>query len=142
MWNQSFEGDGAALAGDLADLYEVSTTRDGAIVSQPLNGDCSAYSTEELIDLFAANEIPVGRVNRRDDLVSDPQIQAAETLERLQHPRAGAMIHPRAPARFGETGHGPNRPSPDVGEHTAAVLMGLGYSMDTLIEWAQAGAIG
>ena len=26
MWNQSFEGDGAALAGDLADLYEVSTT--------------------------------------------------------------------------------------------------------------------
>ncbi|MDG1115112.1 MAG: CaiB/BaiF CoA-transferase family protein [Pseudomonadales bacterium] len=142
MWNQSFEGEGAALAGDLADLYEVSATRDGAIVSHPLNGDCSTYSTEELIDLFAANEIPVGRVNRRDDLINDPQIQAAETLERFQHPRAGAMIQPRAPARFGATHHGANQPSPDVGEHTAAVLMSLGYSMDTLIEWAQEGAIG
>ena len=133
MWNQSFEGAGAANAGDLADLYEVSATGDGAIVSHRLNGDCSTYTTEE---------IPVGRVNRRDDLVNDPQIQASGTLQRFQHPRAGAMIQPRAPARFGSTRHGDNQPSPDVGEHTASVLMALGYSMETLIEWAQEGAIG
>ena len=52
------------------------------------------------------------------------------------------MIQPRAPARFGSTRHGDNQPSPDVGEHTASVLMALGYSMETLIEWAQEGAIG
>ena len=142
MWNESFEGEGVAKAGDLADLYEVSRTKDGAIVSHRLNGSCEDYSTEELVDLFAANEIPVGRVNRRADLISDPQIEARGSLLRFEHPIAGSMIQPRSPARFSQTEVPSNAPSPEVGEHTAAVLMDLGYSMETLITWAREGALG
>ena len=142
MWNESFEGQGVAKAGDLADLYEVSRTKDGAIVSHRLNGSCEDYSTEELVDLFAANEIPVGRVNRRADLISDPQIEARGSLLRFEHPIAGSMIQPRSPARFSQTEVPINAPSPEVGEHTAAVLMDLGYSVETLITWAREGALG
>jgi crotonobetainyl-CoA:carnitine CoA-transferase CaiB-like acyl-CoA transferase len=37
---------------------------------------------------------------------------------------------------------GSQRPSPDLGEHTADVLMELGYSIETLQDWAREGIIG
>jgi len=142
MWNQSFEGPGVARAGDLADLYDVAPTQDGAVVAHHLGSDLSDYSTEAIIELFAANEVPVGKVNDRNAIISDPQVVAAKSLERFEHPRAGAMIHPRAPARFSQTQLGANKPSPEVGEHTAEILMDLGYSLETLQAWAREGAIG
>jgi crotonobetainyl-CoA:carnitine CoA-transferase CaiB-like acyl-CoA transferase len=100
------------------------------------------YSTEAILELFAQHEIPVGRVNSRDAVLTDPQITASGTLERFSHPRAGDMIHPRSPARFSKTEVGSQRPSPDLGEHTADVLMELGYSIETLQDWAREGIIG
>lgn len=142
MWNQSFEGPGAAKAGDLADMYEIAATEDGAVVAHHLGTDLRHYSTEAILELFAQHEIPVGRVNSRDAVLTDPQITESGTLERFRHPRAGDMIHPRSPARFSKTEVGSQRPSPDLGEHTADVLMELGYSIETLQDWAREGIIG
>jgi crotonobetainyl-CoA:carnitine CoA-transferase CaiB-like acyl-CoA transferase len=76
MWNYSFEGDDVQYAGDLADMYEVSKTRDGHIVSHHLGADTSSYSTDEIVDLLAENGIPVAKANSRADVMSDPQVLA------------------------------------------------------------------
>ena len=68
MWNYSFKGQGVQFAGDLADIYEVSKTSDGAIVSNYLGADTSNYETEQLVNLLVENEIPVSRANRREDV--------------------------------------------------------------------------
>ena len=141
MWNYAFKGDGVDYAGDLADMYEINQANDGAIVSHRLGADTSNYSTEQLIDLFAQNEIPISRANRREDVLSDPQIAALGTLEEFEHPRAGPMIHPRAPMRFSKTKHPDHLPSPDLGQHTVEILMELGYDMPQLQDLARAGAI-
>ena len=141
MWNFSFIGEGVQYAGDLADIYEVSEASDGAIVSHKLGGDVSAYSTDELIELFAQNEIPVSKANRRNEVISDPQIEAMGTLEQLHHPRGGEMIQPRPPVRFEGTPAGIRTHSPEVGQHTVDILSELGLTLDEMRAMAEEGAI-
>ena len=122
MWNHSFEGDGVQLAGDLADMYEISQASDGAIVSHRLGADCSEYTTDELIDLFSQNEIPVARANKRSEVVDDPQVKALGVLMTIDHPRGGLMRQPRPPVRFSNTPSEMRHYSPDVGQHTVEIL--------------------
>lgn len=142
MWNYSFEGEDVHHAGDLADLYEINKTRDGAIVSHRLGADTRGYSTEELIDILAANEIPVASVNSRADVLNDPQVQAMGVLEAFDHPRGGRMRQPRPPVQFEGTPNAHRHTSPEVGEHTVEILTELGLEMEDMQALAKQGAIG
>jgi crotonobetainyl-CoA:carnitine CoA-transferase CaiB-like acyl-CoA transferase len=142
MWNHSFKGEDVQYSGDLADMYEINAANNGSIVTHQMNIDCSNHSTEELIEIFAHNEIPVARVNSRADVADDPQVKALGILEDIEHPRGGAMIQPRAPVQFGHSISNTRRPSPEVGQHTAEILGELGLSLEEMQELALAGAIG
>ena len=141
MWNYTFDDPRTQQAGDLADAYEVSETSDGAIVSHALNGDTSAYTTDELVALFARNDMPVGRANRRWEVADDPQVQATGALLHYEHPRAGALRQPRPSVRFEKTPAGVHRASPEVGEHTVEVLAELGLDIETMRAMAGEGII-
>lgn len=144
MWNHSFLSDSGQvqLAGDLADMYEVISTADGAIVSHPLGGDVSAYSTAELLELFAQNDVPVARANSRAEVPHDPQVVATGALVTYEHPRAGLLRQPRSSMRFEGTPLAPIRPAPEVGEHTVEILAEAGLSEDDMSELAVQGVFG
>ena len=142
MWNYSFEGDDVQYAGDLADMYEVSKTRDGHIVSHHLGADTSSYSTDEIVDLLAENGIPVAKANSRADVINDPQVLAMDIIESSQHPRGGRMLLPRTPVRFEGTPTKPHLVSPEVGEHTVEILTELGMTLPEMNALASQGAIG
>jgi crotonobetainyl-CoA:carnitine CoA-transferase CaiB-like acyl-CoA transferase len=142
MWNHSFVGEGVQYSGDLADMYEISQASDGAIISHAMGADCSEYTTAELVDIFAKNEIPVAKANRRSEVADDPQVQALGILQDINHPRGGQMRQPRPPVQFGSTPSSLRAHSPDVGEHTVEILSELGLSMQEMQKLAQDGAIG
>jgi crotonobetainyl-CoA:carnitine CoA-transferase CaiB-like acyl-CoA transferase len=142
MWNYSFKGDDVNYAGDLADMYEISPTSDGAIVSHHLGADTSMYSTDQLMDLLAQNDIPAARVNARHEVPSDPQVVAMEMLETFNHPRGGEMQLPKSPIDFAKTPAAHQRPSPEVGEHTVEILSELDMSLADMQALARRGAIG
>ena len=144
MWNYSFLGDDSAvqLAGDLADMYEVNQTSDGAIVSHGLPGDASSYKTDDLIALFAENDIPVARANRRSDVASDPQVVATGALEEHDHPRAGRLRQPRHAIRFEGTPVAEVKPAPELAEHTVEILDELGLSESEMRDLAMQGVLG
>ena len=142
MWNFSFKGQGAQLAGDLADIYEISKTQDGAIVSNYLGADLSGYETEQLIDLLVQNEIPVSRVNRREDVVLDPQVQASEIIRDFDHPRGGPMSLPRSAAKFSNSPDLPQQPSAELGQHTYEILKTVGLELNEMKELSRMGVIG
>ena len=144
MWNHSFLTDSGQvqLAGDLADMYEVISTADGAIVSHPLGGDVSAYSTEELLALFAQNDVPVARANSRAEVPLDPQVVATGALVTYEHPRAGLLQQPRSSMRFEGTPLAAITPAPELGEHTIEILAEVGLSEDEMSELAVQGVFG
>ncbi|NKB98859.1 MAG: CoA transferase [Pseudomonadales bacterium] len=142
MWNCSFEGEGVDYSGELADMYNVSKTNDGYIVSHHLGADTTGYSTDELVELLTANEVAVARVNSREDVLTDPQVEAMKLLHRFNHPRGGNMVLPRSPVRFGEDEWSQQRPSPEVGQHTVEVLSELGMTMPEMQALAREQAIG
>jgi len=141
MWNYTFKGEGVDYAGDLADMYEISPAKDGAIVSHRMGADCSSYSTAELIEIFSQNEIPIARANKRAEVADDPQVKAAGVLLDLDHPRGGKMQQPRPPVRFGETPSTQRSYSPEVGQHTVEILSELGLTMEDMRALASEGVI-
>jgi crotonobetainyl-CoA:carnitine CoA-transferase CaiB-like acyl-CoA transferase len=142
MWNYSFVGEDVQHTGDLADLYEISNTKDGAIVSHRLGADTSSFSTAEVIEILAASEIAVANVNSRADVISDPQVEAIGVLEEFDHPRGGRMRQPRPPVQFEGTPTSHRHTSPEVGEHTVEILAELGLEMEDMQALARQGAIG
>jgi crotonobetainyl-CoA:carnitine CoA-transferase CaiB-like acyl-CoA transferase len=142
MWNHTFKGEGAQNSGDLADMYEISQAKDGAIVSHQLGADCSSYTTDELIEIFSQNDIPVSKANLRSEVADDPQVKAAELLETVHDPRGGEMQQPRPPVSFEGTPSTIRSVSPEVGEHTVEILSELGLTMEDMQALAREGIIG
>ncbi len=142
MWNYTFKGEGTQYAGDLADMYEISPAKDGAIVSHHLGADTAGYTTDELLEILANNDIPVSKVNGRHEVSEDPQVKALGLLEELQHPRGGLMQLPKSPVSFSVTPARHQRHSPELGEHTVEVLEELGLTLGDMQSLAREGAIG
>jgi len=98
--------------------------------------------TDALVPRLRQAGVPIGRVNRRHEVLDDPQVQHNGTLVEFDHGDLGRVRLPRAAAQF--DGHGaPPRPAPGLGEHGREVLAELGLDaarIDALLRPAAAEA--
>ena len=97
-----------------------------------VNNAFARFDTTTLEARLEEHQVPWARVNARDEVVNDPQIQAMESLWEYDHPFAGPIRQARPPARYSETPSEIFRPSPELGEHTTEVLAEAGYSVEEI----------
>ena len=74
-------------------------------------------STAEWLALLRPLSIPVVKVNRLDDLETDPHLVAVGLFEEYTHPALGGYIQVRPPVRFDKTPSNIRRHPPLLGEH-------------------------
>lgn len=74
-----------------------------------------------------AADIPNGPVSRLRDLTRDPYLTETGFFHRYDHPTEGPMLTTAIPVQYARTPGSIRRPPPNLGEHTRAVLGGLGY---------------
>ncbi len=80
-------------------------------------------------------------VQTLDQVVEDPQARANGYTATLTHPEEGEFELVKAPMKFGRTPGSPTAPAPELGQHTEAALLDLGYDWDEVIALKEQGAI-
>ena len=88
-------------------------------------------TTDEWLAVLKPLSIPVVRMNRLDDLMTDPHLAAVGLFERYEHPLAGAYYNMRPPVNYSATPANIRRHPPRLGEHTDEVLAELAAVRDT-----------
>ena len=104
---------------------------------------CAARTATEVVARCWAEGVPVGKVLQPHEQPSIPQLQHRRFFEAVDRPVTGSARHSTLPVRLSG---GPARlhrsPAPLLGEHTEAVLRGLGLDDAELAELREAGVIG
>ncbi len=85
------------------------------------------FSNDQLEAAFSANGAPLGRVNERAAVLTDPQVRHNEALVEIDHGSIGRVRLARTAGRY----DGQALPAPTgaarLGEHGVAVLRELGF---------------
>ena len=83
----------------------------------------AAHTREEIFRQCQENRVPMGKVNRIEEVAAMEQVKARGFFEEIEHPVAGRRRFPGGPARFGGEWPAPRR-APLLGEHTKQILTG------------------
>jgi len=83
-------------------------------------------TTADWLPDLARADIPASRLYSVDDLIDDPHIQAAGSVQTIEHPSEGTLRTPAPLGRYDGTPIRIRRPAPRLGEHTLEVLREAG----------------
>lgn len=89
----------------------------------------AARKVAEVLALLDGIDVPAAKVQRIDEVVADPQIQARGMVVEQQHPRFGTLRFPNLPFRFSDCDTTIRQVAPDLGQHNAEVAASLGFSV-------------
>ncbi|MEM1159443.1 MAG: CoA transferase [Pseudomonadota bacterium] len=108
----------------------------------PIVADFMArHSQAELLKIFEAADVTVGPVADIDQLMDHPYIQDRAVLVDLPDPEIGRLPMPNVVPRMSATPAAIRTPAPELGQHNAEVLGGLGLSAEALAKLAEEGVI-
>lgn len=84
--------------------------------------------------LMIENGIPAGPINSLDDVFSDPQVEACNLVQAVEHPLIGTLRQVALPLEMSadEEGRSVRLPPPLLGQHTREVLAGYGLSQEEI----------
>jgi crotonobetainyl-CoA:carnitine CoA-transferase CaiB-like acyl-CoA transferase len=102
-------------------------------VLRPLVGAIVAQHTlAELAELFDRIDIPFAPVAKPGDLFEDPQLNAGGRMLDVAFPDGTHTKLPRLPVEIGVHDIKLRRQAPEIGEHTAEILAGLGLTRNEI----------
>lgn len=81
-----------------------------------------ALTTEQALQKLQENDVPCAKCLDLEEVISQEQLNANNSIELQNHPLMGSMRIMKSPPRFGSEILEPGSPSPAHGEHTDKVL--------------------
>jgi formyl-CoA transferase len=100
------------------------------------------FATTDLITLLDAAGIPSGPILGYDQILGDQHVRDREMLVAQRHPVAGEVRVLGVPIKLSATPGGVRAPAPLLGQHTAEILRGLGYTDDMVDDLTARGICG
>ncbi len=116
-------------------------SRNRASMRELMDQAYARFTTDQLCERFEAEDVPYSRVNLREDIADDPQVQAMQALWTYDHPKAGDVRTPRPPAQFSDTPSNIHAHTPSLGEHNSETLAELGFTAAEIESLTAAGVI-
>ncbi len=106
-----------------------------------INAEVGKASVDHWIERLNAEGVPAGRVMNLEEVFADPQVLAQDMVLEIDQPGHGPVRVTGFPVKLSDTPARLHRPPPRLGEHTEAVLAGLGYSKSRIDRLRRAGVI-
>jgi len=134
QWNDFFAASGRpdALSGDPRFSDYSTRTQHIAELYEMIEEVTRTKTTEEWLDILKPLNIPVVKMNRLDDLQSDPHLQAVGFFEKREHPHAGPYWSMKPPVKFSATPTSVRLDPPRLGADTEEVLADFGMEADDI----------
>jgi crotonobetainyl-CoA:carnitine CoA-transferase CaiB-like acyl-CoA transferase len=101
--------------------------RHGGEVMREAARRLSEMSTEQVVALMAAHDLPCAPVVSLEDLPSHLQVRANGSIEEFDHPVLGRIRQANPPVDFDQGRASNQRPAPALGQHTVEVLLEIGF---------------
>ncbi|PXA79218.1 MULTISPECIES: CaiB/BaiF CoA-transferase family protein [Auritidibacter] len=98
-------------------------------------------TSQELTELLQAHSVPVGKIFRPRDMVTDPQFIARESIIAVDSEQHGSLHMHNAFPRLSRTDTRVRWSGPVLGKHTAEILTDLGYDAQRQDQLRAAGVI-
>jgi crotonobetainyl-CoA:carnitine CoA-transferase CaiB-like acyl-CoA transferase len=114
----------------------------GAALSAVMAAWCATRTTQEAMAALGAARVPAGEMLAPSQVMAHPQVQAMGYVEQVTYPGTpGPAPIVGAPITLSDAPREPMRRAPLVGEHSAAILAGLGYDAGEIAAFVAAGAV-
>ena len=124
-----------ALANNLGRVPRTAEI-DGAI------GDwAAAHELDQVLAALKAADVPHGKIYTAADILADPQYLAREMIRQVRLPDGTPMKFPGIVPKLSATPGDIDWIGPSLGEHTDAVLRGVGYGDADIARLREAGTI-
>lgn len=100
------------------------------------------HDSTELIATLEAEQIPVSKVYKADDIAADPQFRSRDMVIEVDDPLVGPVLHAGIVPHFPDCPGEIRWPGPSIGQHTDEILRSLlGLGEDAITDLRSAGAI-
>lgn len=87
----------------------------------------AARPVADVLKILDAIDVPAAKVQRIDEVLADPQIQARGMVVEQDHPVLGKIRLPDLPFRMSGCDTSITQVAPDLGEHNAEIAASLGF---------------
>jgi crotonobetainyl-CoA:carnitine CoA-transferase CaiB-like acyl-CoA transferase len=110
-------------------------------LTEVVDAELRRWPVDEIVARLDAHDVPVAKVNRRADVLADPQVVHRGSITEVEHPVGVKVRQPLPAARFSRTPSGLHRHAPRYGEHTDEVLAELGRSTEEIAALRASGVV-
>jgi crotonobetainyl-CoA:carnitine CoA-transferase CaiB-like acyl-CoA transferase len=101
----------------------------------------SQASVKACIAALDAADVPSGPVQRIDEVLADPQVEARGMIVEQEHPVLGRIRLPNLPFRFSESDTSPRSVAPLLGQHNREIAAKLGYTQPEIDAMVREGVL-
>ena len=95
----------------------------------------------EILKMLDGIDVPCAKVQRIDEVLADPQIQARGMVVEQEHPVLGKIRLPNLPFRMSGGDTSITQVAPELGEHNAEIAASLGYDAAQIAEMQADGVL-
>jgi crotonobetainyl-CoA:carnitine CoA-transferase CaiB-like acyl-CoA transferase len=101
----------------------------------------AAQRVADVLAMLDAIDVPGAKVQRIDEVLADPQIQARGMVLEQDHPVLGKIKLPNLPFHFSGCDTTISQVAPDLGQHNTEIAASVGFSAEQIAAMQQDGVL-